>query len=218
MPKLLLRLDAALIREIALDKPTLSVGRKPDNDIVIESSAVSAHHCRIFLSGDAYFVEDLDSTNGTFINEKRVSKAALRHDDVIHLAKHALVFQADAAAPRPEAEPGEGSASPVELKSGGLRVLAGGQGESEYDLKAFSTYLGKSDRVQVKIKGSGLFGRAPEVAASIHRRREGYMLVAVKKGYPKVNGAAVPDQIPLKDGDIIECGATTLQFFSKDGA
>jgi len=82
-------------------------------------------------------------------------------------------------------------------------------------LKGLSTYIGKSDRVQVQIKGSGLFGSAPEVAASIHRKPDGFVLSAVKNGYPVVNGASVSGQVPIKDGDIIECGGTTLQFFFK---
>ncbi|OGS27754.1 MAG: hypothetical protein A3J82_06750 [Elusimicrobia bacterium RIFOXYA2_FULL_69_6] len=79
-----------------------------------------------------------------------------------------------------------------------------------------STYIGKSDRAQVPIKGSGLFGSAPDVAASIHRKPEGYVLVAVEDGYPTINGTAVSGSVPLKDGDLIECGGTTMQFGLKD--
>ena len=95
-------------------------------------------------------------------------------------------------------------------------MLKGVVTEPEFELKGLSTYIGKSDRVQIQIKGSGLFGGAPEVAASIHRKPEGYVLLAVADGYPSVNGSSVSGQIELKDGDIIECGATTLQFYLKD--
>ena len=69
--------------------------------------------------------------------------------------------------------------------------------------------------MQVPIEGTGFFGSAPEVAASIHRKPEGYFLMAVKQGYPVVNGKEVTGQVQLKDGDIIECGGTTLQFYLK---
>ncbi|MDE2142094.1 MAG: hypothetical protein KGJ84_06765, partial [Elusimicrobia bacterium] len=68
------------------------------------------------------------------------------------------------------------------------------------------------------IKGAGLFGSAPEVAASVHRKPEGYVLVAVTDGYPVVNGAKVAGSVVLKDGDLIECGATTMQFETREGA
>ena len=239
MPKLILKFNAAVIREIPIEKPTLVVGRKADSDIVIDNPAISGHHCKIVLSGDTYFVEDLESTNGNFLNEKRIMKAGLHNNDVVGLAKHALVFLEDAAPPaqeaqgktdEPEAEgtmmlsaeqmgsmakaamanaPGQGE------KVGCLRVLKGLVGDPEYELKGISTYIGKSDRVQVRIKGKGLFGSAPEVAASIHRKPEGYVLVAVEDGYPVVNGSKVKGQVALAEGAIIECGGTTLQFFTK---
>ncbi|MEK7744328.1 MAG: FHA domain-containing protein [Elusimicrobiota bacterium] len=238
MPKLLLKFNAAVIREIPIDRTALSVGRKPDNDIVIDNPAVSGHHCKIVSAGDTFYVEDLDSTNGTFVNEKRVMKSGLHHNDSIGIARHSLVFMDEKAAaappPKPSApaapktEPASASepappaaappppAAPKQDKLGGVRVLKGVVTEPEFELKGLSTYIGKSDRVQIQIKGSGLFGSAPEVAASIHRKPEGYVLLAVEDGYPSVNGNSVSGQIELKDGDIIECGATTLQFFLKD--
>ncbi|MCM2304356.1 MAG: hypothetical protein NDJ72_06615, partial [Elusimicrobia bacterium] len=97
-------------------------------------------------------------------------------------------------------------------------VLKGAVDAGEYELKGMSTYIGKSDRVQVQIKGSGLFGSAPEVAASVHRKPEGYMLVAVTEGYPVVNGAKVAGSVVLKEGDMIDCGSTTMIFELRDPA
>ena len=70
--------------------------------------------------------------------------------------------------------------------------------------------------MQIQIKGSGLFGSAPEVAASVHRKPDGYVLVAVTEGYPVVNGEKVSGSSFLKEGDIIECGSTTMQFELRD--
>src|SRR5713101_5993949 len=103
MPKLLLKFNAAVIKEIPFDKDSLSVGRKSDNDIVVDNPAISGHHCRILKEGNAYFVEDLESTNGTYVNEKRIQKAGLRHNDVVGVAKHALVFVSEAPAAAPAA-------------------------------------------------------------------------------------------------------------------
>lgn len=238
MPKLLLKFNAAVIKEIPWDKDTITVGRKPDNDVVIDNPAISGHHCKLVKQGSGFFVEDLESTNGTFLNEKRVKTSGLSHNDVVGVAKHALVFVDDNPPPAPKAAeaPEEkhdatmvltpqkqaelaaasaAAAKPAEgaQKTGWLRMLKGGSdGVAEVELKGMSTYIGKSDRVQVQIKGSGLFGSAPEVAASIHRKPEGYVLVAVADGYPVVNGSKVNGSTVLKEGDIIDCGATTMQF------
>jgi hypothetical protein len=146
------------------------------------------------------------------------------------VAKHALVF-VEEAPPQPKAEPAPSDSTVVlppeqqaeasvaaSSKIGFLRVLKGLAGKSEYELSGISTYIGKSDRVQVPIKGTGIFGSAPEVAASVHRRGDGYVLLAVEDGYPAVNGRAVSGSVPLKDGDFIECGGTTMQFVLKDAA
>src|SRR3989338_2273537 len=92
MPKLLLKFNAAVIKEIPITKDLLAVGRKDDNDIVIDNPAVSGHHCKIRLEGDTFFVEDLNSTNGTFVNDKKIVKAGIHHNDVVGVVKHALVL------------------------------------------------------------------------------------------------------------------------------
>lgn len=243
MPKLLLKFNAAVIKEIPFNKDSFTVGRKADNDIVIDNPAISGHHCKISLQGGTYVVEDLDSTNGTFVNEKKVKKSGLHHNDVVGLAKHALIFLEDAPPPEAEAASPKQPASDATImispekqaelvaaasasakvdkegkpsKIGFLRMLKGVVAEMEYELKGMSTYIGKSDRVQIPIKGTGLFGSAPEVAASVHRKPEGYFLVAVQEGYPVVNGKNVAGSVLLKEGDLIDCGATTMQFCLKD--
>lgn len=226
MPKLLLKFNAAVIKEVPLDKEGVSVGRKPDNDIVIDNPAISGHHCKITLEGGTYYVEDLDSTNGTYVNQKRVKKSGLHDNDVVGIAKHALVFQDESsvaqapAAPQDEpvekGAPGAPAKDVLMGKVGLLKILKGLVGDPEYTLKGASTYIGKSDRVQVQIKGSGLFGNAPEVAASIHRKPEGYVLMAVEAGFPVVNGKQITGSVTLKDGDFIDCGGTTMQFILKE--
>ena len=61
MPKLLLKFNAAVLKEIPIAKDVTTVGRKPDNDVVIDNPAVSSYHCKIMLVGDTFFVEDNNS-------------------------------------------------------------------------------------------------------------------------------------------------------------
>lgn len=236
MPKLLLKFNAAVIKEIPIDKASIGVGRKADNDVVIDNPAISGHHCKISLQGGTYVVEDLDSTNGTFVNEKKIKKSGLHHNDVVGVAKHTLVFIEDAPPPPPPAAAEEAAkpdatmvitpAKQAELvaasaaaaktdnqKIAYVRVLKGGVGQqTEFELKGMSTYIGGSDRVQIQIKSAGFFGGAPDLAATIVRKPDGYYLNAVEAGYPSVNGAKVTGNLLLKEGDLIECGGTTMQF------
>jgi predicted component of type VI protein secretion system len=236
MVKLQLQFQGAVIKEYPFTKSEMTVGRLSDNDIVIDYPAVSGHHCKLSLVGDGYFVEDLGSTNGVFVNANKTLKAGLKNNDVIGIVKHAIKF-IDERAPKKEAtippvqpaakfsaeatmmisatkqqELAAASTSAAQKKPAVIRVVKGAVDKMEYELAARSTYIGKSDHVQIKIKGSGLFGSAPENAAMIANQPEGYFLVPVKEGYPKLNGKSVSQKELLKDGDTIQVGGTTLQF------
>jgi pSer/pThr/pTyr-binding forkhead associated (FHA) protein len=232
MPKFLLQFEGAVIKEIPA-KDEITVGRKPDNDVVIDNPAVSSHHCRIVLVNDTFFVEDLNSTNGVFLNAKKIVKSGLQHNDVIGIAKHALKFiderkagstvvnapakpvAADATmmiSPDKQQELASAATSAAQKKPAIVRIVKGMVDQPEYELKTRTTYIGKSDRVQIKIKGTGLFGSAPESAAMIANHQDGYFLVPVKEGYVKLNGKPVTQKEPLQDGDTIEAGGTIMQF------
>ena len=232
MPKFLLHKQGAIIKEIPVSKDEYTVGRLPDNDIIIDHPAVSGHHCKITLVGDTFFIEDLKSSNGVFLNAKKTFKAGLKNNDVIGIVKHTLKFiddppatETDSLPPAPDASADATmmiapdtqkeiarAAATATQKPAMVRVIKGVVGRLEYELKASSTYIGKSDRVQIRIKGKGLFGSAPENAAMVARRLEGYFIVPVQEGYTRLNGRVLVQTQPLKDGDVIEVGGTTLLF------
>jgi pSer/pThr/pTyr-binding forkhead associated (FHA) protein len=104
LAKLLLKFNAAVIKEIPMTKGEMTIGRKPDNDIVIDNPAVSGHHARVVQTGGSYIIEDLNSTNGTFLRDQKILKAALHHKDEVAIAKHSIVFineEEAASAPPP---------------------------------------------------------------------------------------------------------------------
>lgn len=92
MAKLVLSMNGAVQGEFQLGKERISIGRKPDNDIQIDNLAVSGKHALIITILDDSFLEDLGSTNGTYVNGKLVKKHALRNGDVIGLGKHELKY------------------------------------------------------------------------------------------------------------------------------
>lgn len=96
--KLELSFNASKINDIPLDKEIITIGRKDDNDIQIENLAVSGHHAKLLTIFEDTFLEDLNSTNGTFVNGKPVQKHALQNGDIVVIGKHELRYSNQAAA------------------------------------------------------------------------------------------------------------------------
>ena len=92
MLKLLFKFKDSILREIETEKTEVTIGRIASNDIPIDNVAVSAHHARILRDGAQYVVEDLNSTNGTFVNERKITRRVLKANDVITIGKHSLVM------------------------------------------------------------------------------------------------------------------------------
>ena len=98
MPKIVLTYNDKIIKEIALTDAVVNIGRKADNDLVIDNLAVSSHHARIAkLDGD-FVIQDTGSTNGIFINGEKIAQHALKYGDQVMIGKHVVVFRVDAAA------------------------------------------------------------------------------------------------------------------------
>jgi pSer/pThr/pTyr-binding forkhead associated (FHA) protein len=234
MVKIQLKFNAAVIKEFPFSKNEMTIGRKSDNDIVIDNPAVSGHHARIIKQGDDFLLEDLNSTNGTFLRDRKILKTAVRDKDEIGIAKHVVVFLNDqeksgttasveavssdatvvispASSSRPP-ESASASSSSASSGVGALRVVEGDASSPVFSLVGLTTYIGKSDQAQVRLKG--FF--APDMAACIARKPEGYFLKVLKEKSVKINGALVADQSALSVGDKIEVGNLTLMFFQQD--
>lgn len=93
MSKLTLQFEGIGLREYAVGSG-LTIGRLPDNKVVIDNPAVSGHHARVFLEGSSVVIEDLNSTNGTFVHGRQVSRHVLQHGDEVLIGKHQLAFDA----------------------------------------------------------------------------------------------------------------------------
>lgn len=104
MAKLVLSLDGSLLNEYPLDKERISIGRRPTNDIHIDNLAMSGLHATILTIGNDSFLEDLGSTNGTYVNGKSVKKHLLQHDEVIEFGKYHLKYENEKLANKSAAE------------------------------------------------------------------------------------------------------------------
>jgi len=92
MAKLVLSFNGDTVKEYDLDRGTISIGRDPGNDIAIDSLAVSNRHAKILTILNESFIEDLDSTNGTYVEDNRVTGHTLKDGDTISIGEHKLVY------------------------------------------------------------------------------------------------------------------------------
>ncbi|MDP1789836.1 MAG: FHA domain-containing protein, partial [Methylibium sp.] len=92
MGKLVVSLDGVVIKEVQLTKDKTTLGRRPYNDIVIDNLAVSGEHAVLQMVGQDVFIEDLNSTNGTYINGKAVKKQLLQHNDTVEIGKYKIKY------------------------------------------------------------------------------------------------------------------------------
>jgi serine/threonine protein kinase len=112
MPKILLKYNEKIVKEITLTDVVVTIGRKVDNDLVIDNLAVSSHHARIARLDGTFVIQDTGSTNGIFLNGEKVAQHTLKYGDQIMIGKHFVVFQDDAAVAASPPPAGEGSGVP----------------------------------------------------------------------------------------------------------
>jgi pSer/pThr/pTyr-binding forkhead associated (FHA) protein len=206
MPKMIVSIDGVVIKEVQLTKERTTFGRRPYNDVVIDNLAVSGEHAALQMSGNEVTLEDLNSTNGTYVNGKAVKKQALQNGDTIEVGKYKIKFVNEAEAPgfdktmlfKPGETPVPAAAPEGGNLNGALRVLSGTASGREVPLTKAVTTVGK-----------------PGVAvASISRRSQGFVVAHVEgAGIPLLNGAPIGNEpVALKSGDVIELAGTKMQF------
>lgn len=234
MAKVLLKYKEAAVKEIILEKDITTIGRKPDNDIVIDNQAVSGHHASIKLEGDKLLLEDAGSLNGTYLNSQKVSKVELFNGDIVLIGVHTLHVTSEknragtdaksftvrgrsmdetmVIAPDDQKKMIVAADKTIPEALGGFVVLEGPTEHKEYELKERVSAIGKEDGSAIKLKG--LF--APKLAALINRRKEGYFITPAGGKELKINGKTVERRYDLKDGDLVEVASLKLQFYLKE--
>jgi len=234
MARLVLMFNKQVVKEYPLMKDSVTIGRNEENSIQINNLAVSGYHARIDAAGNDYILTDLQSTNGTFINDKRVVSQKLSHGDNIIVGKHVILFvgAGEAADSKSSAlksdldktmmldtakqkellskQKESGQTPELSTKIGVVSFIEGAD-LGEIELKKKLTKIGKADTSEIQL--SGLF--MPATAATISRRPSGYVITTMG-GKIKVNGEAIKDSVALKDFDTIEVGKVKFQFYQKE--
>ncbi len=211
-------LNNALLDQFELTDDTLTIGRARDNDIVLDNPGVSSHHAVVKAKGIGHVLIDQDSTNGTFINNKRIKERELAFRDEIQIYNFVLKYMPRARLAATEEQ--EAGTTPVEhaatveiaisdvnalkklrkrKKLGQLIHLDQGRQTDRHVLRDIHCSLGRARDADIRI--GGWF--APKTAAIIVRQHNAYHLIPQKRGKVKINGLPVTTESVLKPGDHI---------------
>jgi pSer/pThr/pTyr-binding forkhead associated (FHA) protein len=226
MAKMILKFNDVVIDQIVLKQGDMNIGRRPGSEILLDNMAVSGSHASIFTIGEDSFIQDLNSTNGTFVNNKRITKHHLDDGDIITIGDHSLTYRNEKAAksnpdfaktviinPQKQEEmltqAGKAAAATTQepapapdLRQGSLFILSGANSGKRIDLTSSVTNL----------------GRAGKRAGIISRTGNGrYILLPGDNNVaPRLNGAKVgASGEELKNGDVIEAADSRMQFYLK---
>lgn len=240
MAKLVLSLNGTVQSEHPLGKERVTIGRKPDNDIQIDNLAVSGKHALVITILDDSFLEDLASTNGTYVNGKLIKKHALRNGDVIGVGKHELKYVNEAATatadddfeatiiipPRNASAAREAAVAAAQQGASAATAATAARSAAVTATAGGGMPLGRLRVLNGPIAGRELelakalitLGKPGVQVAVISRRPQGYVLTHIEGGtpnqFPVVNGQAIgPNAYALKDSDIIELAGIKMEFF-----
>jgi pSer/pThr/pTyr-binding forkhead associated (FHA) protein len=227
MLQILLTFNKNVLKVFQSDKAEITIGRNLKNDLQIDNLAVSNFHARIERSEDNYFIEDLQSTNGTFINSEKISKYKLQDGDIATIGKHSLTFLLEGGASEGrslsendmvetmmlDSEKQRGLVKMAEPSFSEtpalLKVQEGETSQDEYRLTARLTEIGRRDSCQIRLKGL----LAPKSLAYITRDPMGYTLIPGDNGGKLLlNGLRIDKGTMLKNNDLISAGKVKFQF------
>jgi pSer/pThr/pTyr-binding forkhead associated (FHA) protein len=242
MAKLSLMFEDKLVKEVPVGGRPIGIGRSPDNDLPVDNLAVSNYHARVYFEAGRLVVEDLDSLNGTFVNDLRVERATLHDGDSIWIGKHHIKVDASGDPPAVSHPAPTGAAAPrinetMVLDTKARRDMlqqAAAMGErtqfavGRLKVPTLVVVAGRTDQKEyvltnkltvigkskmATVKVKGWF--KPQLAAQINQRDDGYYVGPGDK-VPTVNGAPIPGPQRLNDGDVIEVCGVRMNFVFRD--
>lgn len=225
MAKLVLTKDGEVAGHYFLDAERFIIGREPSSDLCIDSPKVSKRHAAVTTTGNDQIVQDLDSSNGTLVNGRRVSKHILQHGDVIGIGDCQLKYMNQKA--QPDMDFDKTMIMPaLALAAESVASGVAGQGiapsaraaRGKLPLAALKGLAGSQTGREVELnRVLATVGQPGQQLAVINRRPHGYFITHVEgRKYPLVNGKPIGEAPrALQPDDVIEVGAEKLVFIQK---
>lgn len=243
MPTLVLKFGNSVLEEVAVGPREVSIGRSPDNGLVIDNPAVSHYHARVFREEDRLMLEDFGSLNGTFVNGQRVKMVTLQPGDAVAIGKHTI-------------EVSDSSQDVLATSHGETKLVAPKINETVMlDTKARRDFMqkvaavgesaqvaparqkvptlvvrkGKTSRreytlndkltvigksAMASVKLTGWF--APKVAAQVSRRDDQTYYIGAGDKVPSINGWPITQPKKLSPGDVITVAGVEMEFVYRD--
>jgi pSer/pThr/pTyr-binding forkhead associated (FHA) protein len=239
MPKMIVSIDGVVIKEVQLTKDRTTLGRRPYNDIVIDNLAVSGEHAVLQLTGNEVFLEDLNSTNGTYVNGKAVKKQQLQNNDTVEIGKYKIKFinevpgatfektmiikpgmvppvpkPAGAPAVTPVAAAPTQSAAQTAAQAAAAAVINKPFDPSSMNASIKVLSGAAAGREVPLVKVVTTIGKPGVAVAAITKRSNGFVVAHVEgSSKPLLNGAQIGGEpVVLKNGDMLELAGTQMQF------
>ena len=202
MPQLIASVEGVEIKHVHLTQDRTTLGRKADNDIVLDNLVVSSRHCVFELKGLAdVYLEDLRSTNGTFVNNKRVtSQQKLQDGDVIAIGNFRIQYVQSSPDPSGFYE------------TAAFRAEGPGTGLMHASFKVLN---GSSEGLEMPVvKAVTTFGKPGVAIVAVSHRRTGYYVAHLDGPTPStLNGDAIgPTAVQLSNHDVLELAGTRMLF------
>lgn len=206
MPQLIATVEGVEIKHVYLTKDRTTLGRKQGNDIVLDNLVVSGSHCVFELKGLAdVFLEDLGSTNGTFVNNRRVKRQQLQDGDTIAIGNFRIQYLTASG------DSGFGQTTAFDTQGlGGGAVLQA----------SFQVLNGSSAGLEVPVvKAVTTFGKPGVSVVAVSHRRTGFYVAHLDGGAtPLLNARELgPDPVLLSNHDVLELAGTRMQFQLREG-
>lgn len=232
MAKLILKFKDKVLKEYPVSSEVIKIGRLRNNNIVIDNPAVSKHHASVEMKDGKYILTDHDSTNGTFVNEKKINGIVLTDGDKITIGKHTLIYKSEKEHPvtakpffadfgdatmildtkqqkellaKQKQETGEDRSQEKQAKL----IIIKSDSHEEYTIKKDIVAIGKSHTADVALKGF----LVPPIAATIKKEGDSFYI----SGYGgwidvKVNGSHAGKNLKLNHNDTIEIRNYRIEF------
>jgi pSer/pThr/pTyr-binding forkhead associated (FHA) protein len=244
MAKLVLKFENSVLTETPVGAKEVSIGRSPDNGLVIDNPAVSHYHARVFNEEGRLMLEDFGSLNGTFVNGQRVKMVTLKPGDSVAIGKHTIIVTESREGTDPFWKGGMPKPAAPKINETVMldtkerreflqKVAAVGESSqvapARVKIATLVVRSGKTDKSEytlsdklavvgkssmATVKLKGWF--APKAAAQINRREDNCYYIGAADRVPTVNGQPVIHPTKLSQGDIIEVAGIQLEFLYRD--
>ncbi len=244
MSKLVLKFENSVLKEVRVGSSEVSIGRSPENGLVIDNPAVSHYHARVFREEGRLMLEDFGSLNGTFVNGQRVKMVTLKPGDSVMVGKHTIVVTESSEPNGLVTWTGDSRPAAPKINETVMldtkarrefleQVAAGGESSqiapARVKVATLVVRSGKTDRKEyaltdkltvvgksamATVKLKGWF--APKAAAQINRREDNDYYVGAADKMPSVNGQPISHPTKLASGDVIAVADIELEFLYRD--